>query len=164
MSPQAASSGRWIIVGLTISVVTGCAGSRYVESRHPAVGAAYGPYLRGLMLERSAQLPDALDAYREALEHDFQSPLLHVRIGATQLKIGRPDQALRSFQRALSMDPSNRDSLRWLAMLHTSQGRLPDAVKAYEQLAQQNPTDTFVLSTLADLYVMQDDLPHAIEL
>jgi tetratricopeptide (TPR) repeat protein len=152
------------IVGLGGCVTTTAAQrGRSPGSRAP-VTAAYGPYLQGLMLERSAQLPGALEAYHQALRLDGRSPLLHVRIGATQLKLGQPEQALKSFQRALVLDPGHRDALRWMAMLHTSQGRLDEAVAAYERLVQESPEDHFVLSTLADLYVMQNELPRAIEL
>jgi tetratricopeptide (TPR) repeat protein len=155
-------------VRLTVSLVSlamlgGCVTTSTTQRTGPGT-AAYGPYLRGLMLERTAQLPEALQAYHEALDNDHASPLLHVRIGATQLKLGQPEQALKSFNRALAIDPGHRDALRWVAMLYTSQGQLDDAVHAYERLVKDNPDDHFVLSTLADLYVMQNQLPRAIEL
>ena len=113
------------------------------------------------MLEKSAQLPEALDAYQQALARDHSSPFLYVRLGATQVKLGRPEQALKSFQRALELEPSQPDALRWLAMLYASQGNTDEAIRAYRRLAVQQPTDRFVLSTLADLYVLQGQLGDA---
>ena len=87
-----------VMVGVTLA---GCAGPRSA-SRHPS-RVAYGAYLRGLMLERSSQLPEALDAYQAALEHDRHSALLHVRVGAAHLKLGKMDIALASFKKALGL-------------------------------------------------------------
>jgi len=126
--------------------------------------SALSLYMRGLMLERSARLPDALDAYHEALEHDVESSALHVRLGATQVKLGQVEQAFKSFRRALAIDPANQDAWRWIAMLETSQGRIPEAIQAYEQLVEKGSTDRFVVGTLADLYVLQNQLPKAIAL
>ncbi len=154
----------WVALGGLL--LSGCVTTHpMARVRSTRVGAAaYGPYLRGLMLERSAQLDLALEAYEQALQHDTDSPVLQVRIGATQLKLGQPEPALKHFQRALAMDPTHRDALRWIAMLYTSQGQLESAVRAYELLVEQNPSDAFVLGTLADLYVMEDKLPLATKL
>lgn len=118
--------------------------------------------MQGLMFERTSRLDDALEAYRKAIEHDYHAPSLHVRLGATYIKMGQPDQALKHFNRALDMDPAHRDALRWVAMLQTSQGRIADAIRAYERLLEQDPADRFVLSTLADLYVLDGQIEPAI--
>jgi tetratricopeptide (TPR) repeat protein len=149
-----------VVCGL---LVTGCAGTQQMTRRSSSRGA-YGAYLRGLMLERSSQFPDALDAYQKALERDHWSPLLHVRVGATYVKLGQMAKALGAFEQALALDPNHPDALRWVAMLHASQGRLEDAVAAYERLLRVEPTDEFVLSTLADLYVLQGQLTEAVAL
>ncbi len=146
-----------------LALAQGCAG--WPLRSHPgSQRAALSLYLRGLMLERSSSLPDALDAYEQAAAHDASSPFLHVRIGATQVRLGKPDQALKSFQRALAADPENHEAWRWIAMLHTSQGNLDAAIRAYQRLAEQQPSDQFLLSTLADLYVLQGDLTQAASL
>ena len=80
-----------LLLAVTLSSM-GCASPQLAERRHNR--AAFGAYLRGLMLERSAKLPDALQAYRLALERDRHSAQLNVRIGATQLKLGESEKAL----------------------------------------------------------------------
>lgn len=146
------------------AALSGCAHQPLRAGQIPKQASSYTLYMRGLMLERSARLSDALDAYQQALEHDYNSPFLHVRVGATQVKLGQPEQALKSFQRALAVEPSHQDALRWMAMLYTSQGRIEEAIHVYERLIEQEPTDRFVLSTLADLYVLQGKLTQAVEL
>ncbi len=157
------TSTRLIWLLLCTLGVGGCAHVP-LQSSQEAKRNVYALYMRGLMLERSAHLSDALETYQQALEHDYESPSLYVRIGATYVKLGEIHQALKSFQRALTLDPSHRDALRWVAMLHTSQGELDEAIRAYERLIEQEPTDRFVLSTLADLYVLQGQLEQAAHL
>lgn len=155
--------GRWLLVVMGLSLAAGCAGGPLrVSSMRQRAASTW--YLRGLMLERSSQLPEALDAYREALAQNPSSPYLHVRIGAAHLKLGRTEPAMKSFQRALSLDGANTEALRWMAIVYSTQGRLDEATDAYEQLVRQEPTDRFMLSTLADLYVMQDRLVQATRL
>jgi tetratricopeptide (TPR) repeat protein len=148
---------------LVVVVLTaGCAGGPL--RRRGSSEAAYGAYLRGLMLERQARLPDALHAYHLALEHDADSAYLQVRIGVAHVKLGETERARRAFERALALDPQQPDALRWLAMLHTADGRLDAAIEVYERLLAVEPNDEFILSTLADLYVLQGRLPQAIAL
>lgn len=154
---------RWCAVLLVVVCLSvGCAGPRSTaRSTHQA---AYSAYLRGLMLERTAQLPDALDAYQLALEYNQDVPQLHVRLGATYVKLGQPDRAIEEFEKALQLDPDHVDALRWVAMLHTSHGELDEAVAVYERLLNAQPDDRFVMSTLADLYVLQGELARSVEL
>ena len=154
--------GRAAVVGLMLAALAGCAETSRFR-RHPHQDA-FGAYLRGLMHERSAEFHEALDAYQFALEHDRQSAHLHVRLGATYVKLGQPDRALRSFAKALALNPRHADALRWTAMLYTSQGKFDEATATYERLRAVEPADRFVLSTLADLYTLQGELDKAIAL
>ena len=154
---------RRLLRSLALAVLAaGCAAPQ--RANRDANRAAYSAYLRGLMLEREADLPGALDAYRLALEYDHRSPRLYARMGATHLKLGDTDQALRAFTRALELEPRHPEALRWVAMLHASQGQLDQAIAAYEELLALQPDDQFILSTLADLYVLQGQLEQAIGL
>lgn len=149
-----------VLIILVSVIAAGCAGQS-VMRRH-SHGAAYGSYLRGLMFERDSDLLQALEAYRAALERDPRSALLNVRIGATYLKLGDMDLARQFFERALVSETNQPDALRWVAMLHASQGELREAMTAYERLLTVEPDDHLVLSTLADLYVLQGEFPKAI--
>ncbi|HEX9779600.1 MAG TPA: tetratricopeptide repeat protein [bacterium] len=155
--------GRYVVVGIMLSaMLAGCATGRH--ARTGPYRKAYGAYLEGLMFERDLLLPEALKAYREALEYDSTSPYLRVRVGATLVKMGRQEEAMAAFRQALEIDPDHPDVLRWLAMLATSQGRLDDAIGYYERLLEVHGADRYVLSTLADLYVLHGNLPRAVEL
>lgn len=154
----------WIVAAVGVwGLASGCARNP-LQTGPESQRAALSLYMRGLMLERSSHLGDALGIYREALEHDYRSAALHVRLGATHVKLGQPEQAFKNFQEALRLDPANRDALRWIAMLETSQGRIEEAIEAYERLLAQDPADRFVLSTLADLHVLQGNLERAVAL
>ena len=146
-------------------IVFGCAHqSIQGETASQTRSAALSWYLRGLMLEKSVKLSEALLAYQQALEYDPRSSMLHVRLGATHVKLGQLHQALDRFQQALALEPNQPDALRWMAMLYTSQGNIDGAIQAYTQLVDQQPMDRASVSTLADLYVLQGDLARAVTL
>ena len=145
-------ASRRALAVLCVIALAGCATGR--PSHRDLGTVAYEPYLRGLMLERSSSLREALEAYHEALEHDRRSPRVHIRMGATYLKLGAPDKALRAFTKALELDPHHPEALRWIGMLYTSQGNVDRAIEAYNRLLQAEPENQMALSTLADLYVL----------
>ena len=158
-----ATPGWWFAGVGGLLCLWGCA-HQPIRPHTESSRAALSLYMRGLMFERTSKLDEAVDAYRQALEHDYQAPSLHVRLGATHVKLGQPEQALKYFNRALAIDPDHRDALRWVAMLQTSQGRIAEAIHAYARLLEQDPTDRFILSTLADLYVLDGQIEPAIAL
>ena len=88
-----------------VVILAGCAGP---GGRGPQ-RAAYSAYIRGLMLERTAKLPLARDAYQMALEFDEKSPRLHARLGATYVKLGQPEKALSIYTELLRLHPDNAD-------------------------------------------------------
>ena len=143
-------------------VAAGCATAMPRVSRGTGQTSSVA-YLRGLILERSDQLPAALREYQAALARDRESPLLHVRIGGVYLKMGQTQRALQAFDNALALDPGQPEALRWIAMLYASEGQLEKAIAAYERLIQREPDQT-AMSTLADLYVLSGALPKAVAL
>jgi tetratricopeptide (TPR) repeat protein len=48
--------------------------------------------------------------YRRSLQQDMRFGEAHYRLGMTELKLGRPVDALRSFQRAVELDPNNNEA------------------------------------------------------
>ncbi len=79
-----------------------------------ALRDTYGPgeepqqvlYLQGMALAALGRHSDAVDAFALALEHGSPSPELLCRLGQSQLAAGKPAEADRTIQQALSMDPN----------------------------------------------------------
>lgn len=53
--------------------------------------------------------------YRKALQQDMRFGEAYYQLGLSELKLGRPVEALRAFQRAVELDPENQDAPAKLA-------------------------------------------------
>jgi tetratricopeptide (TPR) repeat protein len=78
----------------------------------------------------------AVDAYGEAAEIAPDRALPHVSIGAILVKMGRLDDALASYERAIALAPRDEGALRGLADVHGRAGRRTDAAEALDRLAE----------------------------
>jgi len=60
---------------------------------------------------------------------------------ATYMQNSQNDQAIKSFKKALAMDPQNATAYKYLGSIYLSQGNNNEAIKAYKQLVriQSNP-------------------------
>ena len=63
----------------------------------------------------------------------LEAKLNHVGSAESYLAQGDVDAALREYEAARSLDPSDPDVLVWLGVLYESQGRAQDAQSAFEQ-------------------------------
>jgi tetratricopeptide (TPR) repeat protein len=83
-----------------------------------ALRDTYGPgeepqqvlYLQGLALEALGRHSDAADAFALALEHGTPNPELLYRLGQSQLAAGQRQEADRSVQQSLALDPNHAPS------------------------------------------------------
>ena len=72
---------------------------------------------KALFLFRRDQFGDALQWYRRALRaHPGAPASVRLGIGACQLRLGQFAQALKAFERALSLEPQNPDALLGAAL------------------------------------------------
>jgi len=76
----------------------------------------------------------ARDAIREALQHDPQDPLLHLRVGQCELQANRPERAIPEFQRA-ARDPELRD----FALEQIEAARVQQSRREAERAARTSP-------------------------
>lgn len=78
----------------------------------------------------------AIDAYGEAAGIAPDRALPHTSIGAILLKMDRPADALRAYERALALAPRDEAALRGLAEVHQRAGRRTLAAERLDRLAE----------------------------
>ena len=74
-------------------------------------------YLAGSYFKQKRH-QEALDLYRTLLEVDPKDANTHFNIGASLYYLGQSEAALRSFKRALSLDPTLEQARTGLEELH----------------------------------------------
>jgi predicted Zn finger-like uncharacterized protein len=115
-------------------------------------------------LQAQNQLPDALERYQKLQERDADYPQLAAHIGGIQLEMGAPDQAAKSYERALAVDnPPN--TLRLAAgEAFIAAGAFDKALKQADQVLEQVERSTLAdaLALRAKAHIGLDELGEAL--
>jgi tetratricopeptide (TPR) repeat protein len=90
---------------------------------------------------------EALIAYEE-LNRSFDLGTLYVRLG-------RSENAIEIYQRALTVDSTYTPVLHNLSVIYADQGRFPEAIELLQKAIAYDPLYTPALETLALFYVKQ---------
>ena len=115
------------------------AASLDVKSALPYAGMAEA---ETLMFETSRDrqwLVRAEDALNKAVARNPDSVEVHLAAGRLKLSKNQLEEALSDFRRAVELEPSDADALRWLAMGYGQIGRTTEAVRAYQQAVSAQP-------------------------
>ncbi len=98
--------------------------------------------LRGdILLRIKTDAAAAQEEYRQAIALQPRDPALLARLADAQASAGDSDGARQSAQAALAIDPHNRQALRSLAFLATSNRDYQQALPILRQIAAESPGD-----------------------
>jgi len=91
---------------------------------------------------------EAAAAYRALLEEDPANPALRLRLGASLLQMGRPDEAVPHLAAAEKTVPGDAAILQVLAQAYLAAGRFGEAAKLLRSLLETSPGDPGLLVRL----------------
>ena len=74
---------------------------------------------------RSGRYGEAFGLYRNLLDAGRVDAEIHARMGVALYRLNRPGEALRSFERALSLDPGLESARVWIQRLQEASGHAP---------------------------------------
>ena len=83
----------------------------------------------------------ALAQYQTAASVAGERALPHVAVGGMQLRLGRAREALASYERALTLEPSNLDALSGRAAALLAAGRREEAARVQQQISELRRAD-----------------------
>jgi tetratricopeptide (TPR) repeat protein len=106
--------------------------------------------LLGIVLHKSGQPADAIDAYRQALQSAPDDALLWNNLGSAQRATGDGDGAADSFRRAVELAPQLGAAWYNLGKMYKAQGRLELARPALERALQCDRTHVPARVTLGE--------------
>ena len=113
------------------------------QGRNPRAHALLAASL--LLRERHAE---ALGHVEAALRSDRVNPRLHFMAALCQAPMGRVDDAIASYRRALHYRPQFLEARANLGYLLESVGRAEEAVDCYREVLAHQPTEWFCLNRL----------------
>jgi Flp pilus assembly protein TadD len=106
----------------------------------------------GLVLARQTKLPEAMHWFDEALKFWPNEPNFHSNRGMVLMQLGRSEEAMAEFRRALQLDlplklaTAAQTNLGWLLF---QKGQTEDAMKEYSQVLKKDPGFTLAHRNLA---------------
>jgi arylsulfatase A-like enzyme/Tfp pilus assembly protein PilF len=84
----------------------------------------------GSEYKASGKVREAVELYRDGIEHGVRTGWLYSRLASLYVKLGRREEAIDAFERAAQLNPSDCDSLSDLAQAYLDSGRPLDAERA----------------------------------
>ena len=130
----------------------------YRNPGKPAKGntaAAQRSFAQGLQAHQAQHLPEAIQAYRAAIQSDpsFFDAQYHLGVAGTQM--GNLRMALAAYEGALAAKPDSADSRYNFAMVLKQSGYPVDAANELQTLLAKYPTDARGHVALGNLYAQQ---------
>jgi Flp pilus assembly protein TadD/TolB-like protein len=123
--------------------------SNYVLA-YAGLGEAYWRKYRATSDSHWVELAER-DCNRAVALNDHLAPV-YVALGIVQEGTGQHEQAIRSFQRALELDPINSSAHSELGNSYLAMGKLEEAESIYKKAAQLRPDDFTSLNGLGLFY------------
>ncbi len=136
-----------LLLGLALAVSACASGS--IERAD-----AYEAQFDRLMALRA--YPAALASINKAIAHDDTNPRRYTKRAELQLSIGRPSDAVGSFQQALDLQPDNIEALQNLAILAARSGKEDIARRYIDPLMALSPNDPAALLASGTLALAQN--------
>ena len=183
---------HWLATWMLVAAATGCAmpgmgGSAYRTAQQdrpqqqimakkapPVKQASFTEQLTGMIPGMSSKKPEAQlvkapanhqnDPISLGFGKQKPTPDLFLSMAKLSDQAGNVQHARSMYQRALSMEPNNRDALLGLARLEDREGRFNIAVQIYRRTASMYPQDAQVLNDLALCHARQGQLVPSLQL
>lgn len=122
----------------------------------PERGESYFP--KGLILLNQKRLAEAEQVVKKGLYYTADSPVGYYYLGRISVEAGNIDQALASFERAITVNPSFEPAYLAQASVHESRQEKGKAVAVLKRyLSQVNPRNKDIRQHLIQLYIATKD-------
>lgn len=107
--------GAYVMAGSHRKAIQPLEAARDVEPQNAMVWINLGAaYLGNPVLATPEQQLDAIRAFERALQLNPAAPSVHYNLGLIYVDRGQADLAAEAFQKAIEVNPRDRDARRWL--------------------------------------------------
>jgi tetratricopeptide (TPR) repeat protein len=126
----------------------------YLSPRRPQAGdrrAASGAFTQARVAEQDEKWPQALTAYRQAIELDPSWFEAQYNAGVIAHRLRNYSAALASYETALALQPDSADARYNFALALKAAGYVPDAAEQLKKILAANPGEVRAHLALANL-------------
>jgi Tfp pilus assembly protein PilF len=143
--------------------ISGCALKEYIVWLHDPLEA--GEHLKlGVAYEKEGRLDLAEEQYLLALRKDRKQAKAWAALGNIHLAKDRPGKAIKSYGRALNLEPDSADVLNNLAAAFLGQGKLEEAEQAVERAISLNgPNLYYYMDTRGQVRLQKGERRGAVQ-
>lgn len=122
-------------------------------------------YNLGVVQEKRGRYGDAIGAYQKAMEQDklnSHTVKFLLAIGRAQALDNKAEDAVKTFEEVLRLEPENVDILNSLAAAHLTSGKTEEAIEYVTKVLREDNQNLTALNTLAQTYTVQDNRSMAL--
>ncbi len=117
----------------------------------------------GNVLLTLGRTPEAIAAYRSAMQADPNHAVVRTNLGVALYESGQTEQALAEFRRAIELDPSLPEGYNNLGGAYRSLGRFGESIKAYRTACDLRPNGADAHANLASVLKEAGRIDEAID-
>lgn len=117
---------------------------------------------QGVELAAQGKLPEAIAAFKQAIEINPQYENAHNNLGLALGTQQNYPEAAAAFNQALTINPSNFETYNNLGIALGSQGKFTEAVAAFHRAIEINPADPTSHQNLGVAFWNQGKVPEAV--
>jgi len=117
--------------------------------------------LRGLILARQRQYPEAIDWFSRAIEKDTLNPEHLVNRGTLSYYMRHYEVSMKDLNHALTLAPDNAEALNALAMVHSETGDQVSAFRLITKALEVSPRHPHYLNNRGYIYLRSGKLDLA---
>jgi protein O-GlcNAc transferase len=123
-----------------------------ILKKDPSNGEAL--HFMGCILLSRKEFQQAEELLRRAIKLNPASAVYHRNLAALYVRTKRPDEALRLWRHALTLDTIDEGGINEVANALVEHGAYQDAVAAYKKALEKNPSSARTLSNLGRAYTL----------
>ncbi|MDY6806611.1 MAG: tetratricopeptide repeat protein, partial [Cyanobacteriota bacterium] len=118
----------------------------------------------GKIYQQQAKVDEAVENWEKAfaIQPDLVDDNFHFGLGNTLFKMGKREAAMRSYQRAIAVNPNNASACGNLANLYSKDRNRDEAIKYYKQALEINPKLHSLHYQLGNNYLLKCQYDEAI--
>lgn len=147
------------------------AGMEYLRTRFPAhsgilrfIGLVWLIALALLTFRQIRVWKDTVSVVSNAIDNGYHHHgRLYFSRGVEFGDLGKPQDAINDFSRAIEIDPDLRDAYKFRGSLYAQAGQLDPALADLLQYARLDSADAVIWNNLAMIYMRKNQLPKAVE-
>jgi tetratricopeptide (TPR) repeat protein len=124
-----------------------------------ATAPRIAPEARGDLYMVRKQYREAIDAYREG----GSTAILEDKIGIAWHQLGQPQMALKSYQKAVKLDPKYADAINNVGTVYYAEKRYRRAISEYKRALILSPGAAAIWSNLGTAYYARRRFPDMSE-